>query len=260
MIHSISNSKTRPQGFTLIELLVVIAIIAILAAILFPVFARARENARRASCQSNLKQIGLGIIQYAQDYDDHFPLQESNNGGNNPNYFAADGTSMSWDLMTQPYLKSLQILVCPSDTRSVVNTDTGTSVTGARRSYAMARYLVTHTGGTTGQTVTGGDGKSLAAIPQASLTVMVGERRGGGNATKAQWYYNAFMDQTPNAASDTAFDLGGGGNGVHLGTNVYLYVDGHVKAIKAPTAGTGTVLTGHPNGGTWLNQDNDMPQ
>src|SRR5690606_29481911 len=63
----------RITGFTLIELLVVIAIIAILASILFPVFARARENARRASCLSNLKQIGLGIIQYTQDYDERYP-------------------------------------------------------------------------------------------------------------------------------------------------------------------------------------------
>ena len=61
------------KGFTLIELLVVIAIIAILAAILFPVFARARENARRSSCQSNHKQIALGILQYTGDYDDTLP-------------------------------------------------------------------------------------------------------------------------------------------------------------------------------------------
>ena len=68
----------RRIAFTLIELLVVIAIIAILAAILFPVFARARENARRAGCQSNLKQIALGFLQYAQDYDERLPnVQDS---------------------------------------------------------------------------------------------------------------------------------------------------------------------------------------
>src|SRR5476649_2802466 len=73
--HTRRAERTQHAGaFTLIELLVVIAIIAILAAILFPVFARARENARRASCQSNLKQIGLGITQYCQDYDERMPI------------------------------------------------------------------------------------------------------------------------------------------------------------------------------------------
>lgn len=68
-----NSSKSTGKGFTLIELLVVIAIIAILAAILFPVFARARENARRSSCMSNMKQIGLGLMQYTQDYDEKLP-------------------------------------------------------------------------------------------------------------------------------------------------------------------------------------------
>jgi prepilin-type N-terminal cleavage/methylation domain-containing protein len=68
------SSKSH-SAFTLIELLVVIAIIAMLAAILFPVFGRARENARRSSCQSNLKQIGLGIMQYTQDYDERLPAR-----------------------------------------------------------------------------------------------------------------------------------------------------------------------------------------
>jgi prepilin-type N-terminal cleavage/methylation domain-containing protein len=72
---SSTYSRKSTRGFTLIELLVVIAIIAILAAILFPVFARARENARRASCQSNLKQIALGVFQYTQDFDEKFPRQ-----------------------------------------------------------------------------------------------------------------------------------------------------------------------------------------
>ena len=69
-----SNFQARQTAFTLIETLVVIAIIAILAAILFPVFARARENGRRAACQSNVKQILLGMMQYTQDYDEHLPL------------------------------------------------------------------------------------------------------------------------------------------------------------------------------------------
>src|SRR5438874_7363740 len=93
-------ARRTQSAFTLIELLVVIAIIAILAAILFPVFGRARENARRSSCQSNLKQLGIAIMQYTQDYDERMPLMEANNGGDNPNYLDSQGVSMSWDLMT----------------------------------------------------------------------------------------------------------------------------------------------------------------
>src|SRR5476649_1395436 len=100
----------KSYGFTLIELLVVIAIIAILAAILFPVFARARENARRASCQSNLKQLGLGMIQYIQDFDDRYPgfvgFSSNNNNGNPPNGM--------WGNVIMPYVKSAQLFKCPS--------------------------------------------------------------------------------------------------------------------------------------------------
>src|SRR3954462_467000 len=92
-----SNSRSA-QGFTLIELLVVIAIIAILAAILFPVFARARENARRTSCLSNLKQIGLGIMQYTQDFDETLPVYD----------YPPNGTH-GWSNAIEPYLKSAQI-------------------------------------------------------------------------------------------------------------------------------------------------------
>jgi prepilin-type N-terminal cleavage/methylation domain-containing protein/prepilin-type processing-associated H-X9-DG protein len=94
----------KRKGFTLIELLVVIAIIAILAAILFPVFARARENARRASCQSNAKQIMLGIMQYTQDYDEKL-------------FYHNGGTGLTnWAYILQPYVKSTQLFTCPSDT------------------------------------------------------------------------------------------------------------------------------------------------
>ena len=99
------------SGFTLIELLVVIAIIAILASILFPVFSRARENARRASCQSNLKQIALGIVQYNQDYDGRYPSVASGVGTTTAPYTAPYG----WASTTQPYLKSTQILQCPTE-------------------------------------------------------------------------------------------------------------------------------------------------
>lgn len=97
------------KGFTLIELLVVIAIIAILASILFPVFATARERARAraASCLSNMKQIGLGVMQYTQDYDESYPMDDVA-----PGYVQHLWSSQ---LVLQPYLKSTQILRCPSD-------------------------------------------------------------------------------------------------------------------------------------------------
>jgi len=93
------------RGFTLIELLVVIAIIAILAAILFPVFARAREKARQTSCLSNVKQIGLGNLMYAQDYDEKTVY---GSGYQYPN------GSLNWQLKVEPYVKNWQIFKCPS--------------------------------------------------------------------------------------------------------------------------------------------------
>jgi prepilin-type N-terminal cleavage/methylation domain-containing protein/prepilin-type processing-associated H-X9-DG protein len=101
------------RGFTLIELLVVIAIIAILAAILFPVFAKAREKARQTSCLSNEKQIMLGFLMYAQDYDECLPLSKALNGANPP-YTAAD--------LVMPYVKNNQIFFCPSSHHPMTQT------------------------------------------------------------------------------------------------------------------------------------------
>ena len=103
----------RRRGFTLIELLVVVAIIAILAAILFPVFAQAREKARTASCQSNLSQIVKGLQMYTQDYDETLvPCRIWGTGGINAAYPL--WRSGVWDNLIQPYLKNTQVLQCPS--------------------------------------------------------------------------------------------------------------------------------------------------
>ena len=96
--------RSRRAGFTLIELLVVIAIIAVLAAILFPVFAQAREKARQTACLSNVRQMGFAVMMYTQDYDETFPL-------------AATATAqgfLNWHHLTDPYVKNKQVWICPS--------------------------------------------------------------------------------------------------------------------------------------------------
>ena len=189
------------RGFTLIELLVVIAIIAILAAILFPVFARARENARRSSCQSNLKQIGLGIMQYTQDYDERFL----------PNQ---DLSKITFASTLQPYIKSTQIFICPSapgsfknekDDSKVENVSWFTPTTlipdmvAARGSYGMNGNL------------TPPGGLSQAALTKSAETAMFFD---------ASWYEasDALLMETPVREAARHFD----------GTDV-CYADGHVK-------------------------------
>jgi len=111
------------RGFTLIELLVVIAIIAILAAILFPVFAKAREKARQTSCLNNIKQIGLGMLQYCQDYDEKMPRFYYDLGaGNGPTDPLgsqwSSGGRYAWQNLVYPYIKNSQVWICPSSTQS----------------------------------------------------------------------------------------------------------------------------------------------
>ena len=212
------------RGFTLIELLVVIAIIAILAAILFPVFARARENARRASCQSNLKQIGLGVLQYTQDYDESFPLLRNNVdvvGG------AGNGFGGVW-VAIQPYLKSTQILQCPSEPNPPK--DCGTSYDAGCGDYAYNLLLGWDIPSDRNR------GLAIAAVNQSASTVMIldGVARYGD-----EWTAGCGIDGGPIPCSAPALATFGGGDNKaaqrHLETQNVLFCDGHVKAYKGQT-------------------------
>src|SRR5215211_7611666 len=106
------SHKGKASGFTLIELLVVIAIIALLAAILFPVFGRARENARKTSCANNIKQLTLAALQYTQDYDERWwQMRDPTNGAR----------AFEWGEILQPYIKSGQVIQCPSAAQPIVS-------------------------------------------------------------------------------------------------------------------------------------------
>jgi prepilin-type N-terminal cleavage/methylation domain-containing protein/prepilin-type processing-associated H-X9-DG protein len=199
------HRQQSQRAFTLIELLVVVAIIAVLAAILFPVFARARENARRASCQSNLKQIGLAILQYTQDYDETFPRRNFYN------------PSVWWQQVLQPYSKSTQVFVCPSNTNStrVVAPAVGTHPE-IRLSYAYNPRF--------GNDDALPPGLPLAYVQETSRKIIVAE----------------LFNQDGNAWPDYGSPWWGSGNwnqgfAGHLSTANYLFADGHVKALK-PTA------------------------
>ncbi len=214
--------QKRLNAFTLIELLVVIAIIAILAAILFPVFARARENARRASCSSNLKQIGLGVIQYQQDYDEKFPLLRNNGnaagGGGN-------GFGGTW-LVIQPYLKSIQVLQCPSEPtppRDCTNSYTA-GCTDYSYNLVLGYDIPTYTN----------RGLSVAAVNRVSTTVMIVDHSAAfADAWTMGCDGGAFPCASPGLAT---FSYGDGKSAQrHLETQNVLFCDGHVKAYRGQT-------------------------
>jgi prepilin-type N-terminal cleavage/methylation domain-containing protein/prepilin-type processing-associated H-X9-DG protein len=120
-----TTTSQKPNGFTLSELLVVIAIIAILAAILFPVFAQAREKARQTSCESNMKQLSIAMLMYTEDYDETFPLANSDLYDFNP-----------WSVTIAPYVKDLNVFFCPDDSYTAFPQGANNQWWGAQMSYA----------------------------------------------------------------------------------------------------------------------------
>lgn len=209
------------RGFTLIELLVVIAIIAILAAILFPVFAQARESARITSCMSNMKQHGTAWMMYAQDYDETFPLSRSEYGGGDPPWNGpscdCDGNctvNKTWMSLTQPYIKSYDVFRCPSNPNSAQTTEDKDK--NFRISY-----------GTNGVVQWGWRPLRQASINRPAETVMLLE---------TTWSCADLGDWVARKQTPPACDWGQGFN-THRGKNGLMnwaFFDGHAKAYKLP--------------------------
>ncbi len=256
-----SNFRSR-RGFTLIELLVVIAIIAILAAILFPVFQKVRENARRTQCLSNMKQIGLALTQYTQDADEKFPQGLiSAATPSSTIYENCHGAGAGWGGTVVPYTKSNQLFKCPDDS--------SVGVIGC--SYAMNMYL---------------PAKSLAFLAAPASTILCFEVTGdtahidttdeGTSNGVDNWTASAVGDAYPDPMYGTndlvsGVKCPGGGYGnctiagyqgalpatggkyarhdvqssYAAGSSTYLLADGHVKYLRtsAVSSGQGSAYT-----------------
>ena len=199
------------KGFTLIELLVVIAIIAILAAILFPVFAKAREKARQASCASNLKQIGLAFNMYAQDYDGLYV----------PKCFDQSATDMSryWYNLINPYVKNTQLFRCPS--RPWTGTKCACSAGEDRPNNPSYDMPCSGVGTTDRSMGIRGGGRAETDVPLPAGTIYASDLYCSATNMGAITDGASVINRMANAASKRHND----------GYNA-VFVDGHVKWLK----------------------------
>jgi prepilin-type N-terminal cleavage/methylation domain-containing protein/prepilin-type processing-associated H-X9-DG protein len=234
---SIMRSARKSRGFTLIELLVVIAIIAILAAILFPVFAQAREKARAISCVSNLRQMGTALMLYVQDYEETLPM----------GYASGMTSDRTWMHQLQPYSKTREVWVCPSANKVRFNaSNPGLNGTGG---YGCNVNLMRSNGST-----------KIAAIPEPANTLIVCDTiqlgaQAAGNYDTETWNQEALFNPgraytdwqvtlpTDLKGTTTQYDRPYGSSGDQFrrpcprhqsGVNV-AYGDGHAKWSKITT-------------------------
>jgi len=280
----IARIQRKREGFTLIELLVVIAIIAILAAILFPVFAKAREKARQSSCSNNLKQLGLAFQQYASDWDERLPSSV------NDTDTATSGAGMAasaWDQQISQYVKSDGVYKCPSNSykkysvhqpyQTVNNKPSKTRIV----SYGMNDQLLgVKADGNEPKDRTAKQAKAtaLARIGDAASTIILGEMK--AEKAKAKPAAPTAKPGLPNSAEIHVWyhvvqpglseDMGGGktwdtetgvSRDIHSGGSIYAYADGHVKWQRilatlgprpADSAFTTDKATGVYTGNQWM--------
>lgn len=239
------RNKQQATGFTLIELLVVIAIIAILAAILFPVFAQARAAARKTSCLSNVKQLGLGFQMYTQDYDETFPgIKFGNNPGEGWPWTVYPG-SVDWNgVLThgvQPYIKNLQVLQCASGTDT--NRWSGTRGT----SYCYNEYMYNFYNGFNKQAAVAASPGGVAKVSLITDCYTSG-------------IYNDWTDEGPTLADGTTDGMTRVRYGQyspwmsnHEGSNI-LYADNHAKFIAKDA-----IRSLHRKNGSWTSDNRQRP-
>jgi prepilin-type N-terminal cleavage/methylation domain-containing protein/prepilin-type processing-associated H-X9-DG protein len=224
-----SRTSHVRRAFTLIELLVVIAIIAILAAILFPVFAQARAKARQTACLNNLKQIGTALMMYTQDYDEALPIHFTvNNGSYTVNDYAAPTAQYNWMALIQPYLKNLQIYKCP---QAIVNTGSISPTALSAASYYGNGVVM---------------GRTIAVVPNPADIIWAHE---GPDTTR-----NSVLRPYRNGAGylrwlSSSYDL------LHFSGGNLVYCDGHAKfrrqnAIPATAFGLNSTAVGYVKGTT----------
>lgn len=213
-------SRAEFNGFTLIELLVVIAIIAILSAVLFPVFARARENARRSACLSNMKQIGLAVMMYTQDYDENLVLYR----------YLDPINKYGWQVALMPYVQSTQVWVCP-DAKELSTCSAYSNAPTYVSAFSIGSGSYGYNYKFLGNDPASAPVTSLAAVSKPSETVLATEIT-GALGLGVTYYPTLWKTSSSGASCGSTGTFGDQNAQWHFGGTNVIFVDGHAKWMQ----------------------------